>query len=572
MANVGDVLASPESGMQRIDDTNLNISGGTIINTDYSYNNTTRYGMDMTMYVYTSKLILLIADYKNSAKTINIKIDDILVEDNTYNGSVAQYPRGNKVLYQTTLTKAIHKIQLISGGHNIYLDCIDIDEDGYMIYCDDNGKLYYDVTPIMTSNTTPAPYVVSSDYDNINQPSWKAFNGSLIDENDCWIPTKWDDNTGLYLSFNREVKINSLLISNRVNGASTLYYLSLYGSNNDTDYEKIDDFTLDFDASKITKLNNLKKTYKYKTLKILDKYLLIGELRYLLAVETPFYLIQDNADNKIYNYDEENNQLVEITDTSILKEDALKNICIYDLSKVMPLLDTLSDDLTILCNNNKKIIANGLKANKSLVVAKESFSTRLAKNIDFFELVSTISDTSSIKMTVSIDEGVTWKTYDSANGEFVDLTNTCPLKNYADLTTTEKTQWETFRDEVYTNGMDSATLKTIDFNSIKDDNMMFAYIFNRDSYADVCEMSKLQYQFDANGSYTLLNSDSAVNIKQSVDAISVTPKKDIELMKINVGSSGEVNIIQNGGTADIDLPTDEEVDNMINGVIRDVFA
>ena len=34
--------------------------------------------------------------------------------------------------------------------------------------------------------------------------------------------------------------------------------------------------------------------------------------------------------------------------------------------------------------------------------------------------------------------------------------------------------------------------------------MMFAYTFNRNSYEDVCEMSKLQYQFDAHGSYILL--------------------------------------------------------------------
>ena len=81
-------------------------------------------------------------------------------------------------------------------------------------------------------------------------------------------------------------------------------------------------------------------------------------------------------------------------------------------------------------------------------------------------------------------------------------------------------------------------------------------------------MSKLQYQFDAYGTYKLLGENDVI-IKQGIDNISVTPNKDIELMKVNIGSSGTVNI--NNGE-DIDFPTDEEIDNMVNEVINNVFA
>nr|DAH73516.1 MAG TPA: S-layer domain-containing protein Microbiome, Midwest Center for.1A [Caudoviricetes sp.] len=193
---------------------------------------------------------------------------------------------------------------------------------------------------------------------------------------------------------------------------------------------------------------------------------------------------------------------------------------------------------------SRDVKIQGLKSNKGMVVGRYSFSTRLAKNIDFFELVSTISDDSSIKMAVSVDTGTTWKVYNGT--DWVDLTNNCPLKNYADMTDDEKTKWETFRDEVYTNGMDAKTLNTIDFNGIKDSSMMFAYVFDRNSYADTCEMSKLQYQFDANGSYRLLGNDE-VQISQNASAISIVPKIDMDLVKVNVGSSGEVTINQGGG-------------------------
>ena len=288
------------------------------------------------------------------------------------------------------------------------------------------------------------------------------------------------------------------------------------------------------------------------------------------------YLIKDG--NKCYSF--KNDEYIspyynEITET--LSKDIFYDKGQWNINKLFTEttigsetfrpIDKFNNPQIVSYIQNDKVIINGIKSNKELIIAKQPFSTRLAKNIDFFELISEISDTSNIKLVVSVDDGLTWKTY--KDNIWTNLTNVCPLKEYSSMTDTEKNLWNNFKDEVDTNGIDSSVLKDIDFNPILSDSMMFAYVLNRNSYEDNCAMSKLQYRFDAHGKYTLLTSD--VEIGQSTDAITITPKKDIELMKVNVGSSGNITI-NNGGDIEIQLDdisyTDDEINNVVNQVIR----
>ena len=580
MANIGDILTSPETGWQRIDDTNLNISYDS---SWYRYSSpTSEYNATIMLtetvnsscifYFYGTQLRIIDTMTKKRDSNVQITIDEVEENYSAYTSSTSGTYQV-LVYEKLDLDKGIHKVKIkkiSNDATKVCLDAIDIDEDGYMVYCDDNGKLYYDVTPIMTSNTTPSPYVVS--YSSVfadKYNAFQAFDGATYGDNTSFAPNA--NNGWLCLDFGNKIKSNAFIIGT---GSKSFFGKEAYPksielsiSDNNIEFSPVENYT---NIKEWTMLENRKfmfntqnsRFYKINVPLIGNaQYLNIAELRYLLAVETPFYLIQDNTNGKKYNYDEENNQLVEVTDTSILHKDALNNTCIYDLNKVLPLLDTLSDDLTILSNKDKKIIAKGLKVNTSMIIAKTSFSTRLAKNIDFFELISNISETSSIKMAVSVDEGLTWKTWSESG--FIDLTNTCPLKEYSALSEDEKIQWNTFKDEVYASGINGKTLNTVDFNSIKEENMMFAYVFNRDSYEDKCEMSKLQYQFDAKGSYILLK-DSEVDIKQNSEGIGITPKNDMELMKVNVGSSGEVNIIQNGGSANFESATSTDIQNILS--------
>ena len=569
MANIGEQLLQPESGMKRISCTNYSFKYNNDWNIDsedgISSLQTLTQNSKVTVYLYTSKVYLLTERVANRG-ALNIYINDVL-KSNISLDNGGTYYKHNVVAYAEEFTeKQIIKLEFENSTSNkwVVIENIDIDEDGYMIYCDDNGKLYYDMTPIMTSNTTPDGYEVSASSSYISNIEYKAFDGTIIeyaDGNDGWVTYNPIYSGWLNLKSSNKISINSFIIYTRYNiPLQAPKNFKILGSNDGQNYDVIAEY------SNITdwvdyKLFKLDKIYCYKNYKIEvdnnDIAVGVGELRYLLAVDTPFYLIKDNSNNKVYNYDEENNQLIEVTNISILKENALYNTCICNLNRVIPLLNSLSNDLTLLCNNNSNVVINGIKSNKQLITAKSYFSTRLAKNIDYFELMSNTLGNSNIKMVVSIDEGLTWKTYKDG---WVDLTNTISLKEYSNLTDEEKIQLNNFIDEINVNGIDSSILNTIDFNLIKSDSMMFAYVINREDYLNDCTMSKLQYQFDAHGNYKLLTTE--VEIGQSIDSITVKPSKDIELMKINVGSSGNITI--SSGTGELEFANSEDINSILS--------
>ena len=319
-------------------------------------------------------------------------------------------------------------------------------------------------------------------------------------------------------------------------------------------------------------ISNLEKgTYKFTipvgTLRLDSEWYIENIDNVLIMKDDKYYSILDNYYNKIdcvYNeivdLNRENFIDYQFSTSKLFEEVTIESETFKPIDKF--------DNFKLISLDENNFELKAIKSKRTLLIAKKSFSTRLAENIDFFELVSEITNNSSIKMTLSIDNGLTWKTWDSVSNSFIDLTNVVPLKEYDTLTEDEKTQWNTFMDEVGVDGINASDLKNIDFNAFETDSMMFAYVFNRNSYEDSCAMSKLQYQFDAYGSYKLLG-ENDVTVKQGIDNISVIPNKDIELMKVNIGSSGTVNI--NNGE-DIDFPTDEEIDNMVNEVINNVFA
>lgn len=585
MANVGEQLKNPEEGYRRISLANYiylsTITNLGVYSKDYGYNGKVLYDItkanpsSITFSFYSKKFRFISkVDYESNEKdSVKIEFDNgvILHADQYQDGSTVK----SLVLQaEYTFEDYIHTVTISSENNGyMWVDCVDIDEDGYLIYKDENtGRLYCDKTPLMTSNSAPAPYVVNaSSYDDSGNAIYMAFDNS---NTTSWCTYEWSDIGWISVgNKNNSIKINTIGIiapSNytSVNSLEQAFRnFKIEGSNDNTNWTLIKEFQTDVYEKDVMKLFSFNKN-NYNYYRLYEeangrKYICAAEIKLFLSLDTTFYLIKDNVDNKIYNYDEENNQLVEVQDTSILNTDVLNNTCICNLNKVLPLLDGLSDDLTLLCNNDKKVIVKGLKKDVlPLVIARTSFSTRLAENIDFFELISDISETSSIKMALSVDTGTTWKVWDNDSNSFIDLTNRPPLKKYEELSEEELLQWNTFRDEVNEKGIDSKTLKSIDINSIKSDNMMFAYTFNRNSYEDKCEMSKLQYQFDAYGSYILLNSDSSVSIKQSTDSIVVTPKKDMSLMKVNIGSSGEVTINNINEGQSIINTTEEEMNNL----------
>lgn len=68
----------------------------------------------------------------------------------------------------------------------------------------------------MTSNTAPAPFVVSaSSQYNSTFPAWKAFNGTNIDQNDCWVTVNNTKTGWIQVNYGSPKKINHVYITSR---------------------------------------------------------------------------------------------------------------------------------------------------------------------------------------------------------------------------------------------------------------------------------------------------------------------------------------------------------------------
>lgn len=446
-------------------------------------------------------------------------------------------------LYETKLNKGefidINKITYEDNSTRTGLQFKN--SEGSVFYCDYNGKSYYDKTPIMSSNTTGNYKTSASSYESSGYSPYKAFDNSL---STSWCIKPYQSEGWLSIGNTIEkFKINAIGIYAPYNYSSAnalteaFRNFKIEGSNDNISWQTIKEIkTGDYekDVIKIFNLGNI-ETYNYFRLyeENVDnrKYVCASEIKLLLEVEAPYFLIKDNSTNTIYNYDEENNSLVEVADVSILKESVENNTCIYNLNKVIPLLNNLSDDLTLLCNNNNSVNIQGIKSNKELIVGKQSFSTSIASNIDYFKLDD---EASNIKIAFSIDDGLTWKTYNEDTSTFEDMQITIPVdKKYNDFDETDLLNWNNAKETIYNNGIDASALNVIDFNVLDMKRVKFAYVLSASSVDDMSKMKQLIWQFDAHG-YVELCSNSDVNIQIASSGIQLKSNIDADMLKVNI--------------------------------------
>lgn len=192
--------------------------------------------------------------------------------------------------------------------------------------------------------------------------------------------------------------------------------------------------------------------------------------------------------------------------------------------------------------NNFQLITNnklfdfrllGLKSYVQLIVAKDNILTSVAHNIDYFKLMSNTTDINSVKLVLSIDSGITWKTWNTVTSNFEDLTLTIPTTPYANMTEDDLTQWNNAMEVISINGIDATTFNELDFNLLNSKTIRFAYVLSRPTYSDTAETSELQWQFDAKGSLRKM-SDSEHYVDVYEQQIKVTPLIDNALVKVNV--------------------------------------
>lgn len=210
----------------------------------------------------------------------------------------------------------------------------------------------------------------------------------------------------------------------------------------------------------------------------------------------------------------------------------------------------------IVFNTDVSFRIHGIIATKQLVIGSRSFSMKLARDIVKFQPTYTTSNGGTIRVVCSNNDGISWYTHNGTG--WIELTNTCPLKAYDQLTTEELTQLGLFKTEAYESGLDIQSLTSVDFDLINNNKTMrFAYVLGVETYSSVCSMSKLDFIFKAKGTFVQM-APTEIKIQLGEDFIAVTPLADFDFVKINVGISDKFATI-----VEVDVSTDDEVNNEI---------
>lgn len=594
MANIGEQLKQPESGMKRIDDTfyaikysghvniQRNVTGG------YYNNNSYTAADNIEFYIYSSKLILTTEFWNNyRISTIDVYIDDEFIE------TVSQYNSSDipHAIYfkKVDMEKRVHKIVLKkkeseTSSYNIIFDALDIDEDGYMVYKSEDGKLYYDVTPIMTSNTTPSGYEASASsvYPYGNYAPYKAFDGIEGVASTGWASSRGlTTNQWIQLNIKDKTLVNKILYQTVKDGDKEApKTFDIQGSNDGTSwitlssYNNITDWSRANNNGFDTKLFDVScSKYQYYRLYIYEgngadasaEVISASEIRYLLEVDTPFFLIEDNG--AYYNIDD-SNSLVQVNDISKLGEPALANECIYDVNKILEVKDSLSANAKIISNKNYNLIKNRIYNKDEMVIANGNIVTRIMAEIQQVLGVYDLDGNCSIKMVVSEDNGATWLTTPDNGSIWDTLDNTVDLSiAYKDMTNEQKTQWNSLMEEIKLKGYDITKLSTIDYSRFNKNvnGIRHAYVISIVDADSVAIAKELKMKFNAFGDYVQMAVGTEVNIRQSDATIVVTPTNDTEDLLVNIGLSSD-RAIEGGGSSEEFTYTTSDVDNIINGL------
>lgn len=399
-------------------------------------------------------------------------------------------------------------------------------------------KGYIDITPVMTSNTTPEPYVVTTTDKQGSFKPYFMYNGTVDGEYDShvWYGKEIHNTT---LDFATQVKPDAMTLTSRGNDnyqGCNIKEFKIYGSNDNVNFTEllhVPEMTQwawqETRFFKFTKTGNF-RYYKFEVIRNFgDNNTSTGELRYLQTKSN----ILIKQDNKFYSINEEFYDQDTGTYNPLPLSDFSKGFNINELFNETIIASTSFipiekfNNFQIVAEDVISIIHSGLKSNLELIVANGDIATSIAHNIDFFNL----SSIGNIKLVLSIDSGSTWKTWNGI--EFANIDCIIPNTSYNEMTVQELVQWNQAKEAIYTQGIGITTFNTLNFNLLNASKIRFAYVLSRPSYSDTVETSQLDWQFDAKGNLRKMT-DSECVIDVYERSVKITSSISNELIKANV--------------------------------------
>ena len=101
------------------------------------------------------------------------------------------------------------------------------------------------------------------------------------------------------------------------------------------------------------------------------------------------------------------------------------------------------------------------------------------------------------------------------------------------MTDGEKEKWEALKQEAWQYGMTPDVIKIADFESIKDNGFKFAFVLSRPTYEDNATLKELDWTYDEDGGYIVLN-NTDILIKKTDKYIKLVPQRNMENIKVEI--------------------------------------
>ena len=288
------------------------------------------------------------------------------------------------------------------------------------------------------------------------------------------------------------------------------------------------------------------------TVKTLTKVTSVTDINALC--ENMFFILFIIKSNDLYyKINTTTNTLIEITLPTTSEE---FNQNSNELSVISSHIDLLPEQFSLVALRKFSAKIKGYKTNSIMYVCKSSIGTDFISNIDSIYGIYNINDNDSIKYAFSLNNGITWKTYNGA--DFEDLSITIPLKNYNELTADELVSWNNAKNTILSNGIDITTLNSIDFNSLNIKQIMFAGVIAITNITDSTNVENISMQYDEAPSYKVMKDDE-VDIAVLNRSIKITPLIDCDSVKVNILPNG---VTQNVTDIDVDSLSDEQIEKL----------
>lgn len=258
--------------------------------------------------------------------------------------------------------------------------------------------------------------------------------------------------------------------------------------------------------------------------------------KFLIKSEGSYYSILPEQ------YDTTNKKFKELTITNLSEDVKIYGFGVSKLTTDMT-ADTETfkpiskfTSISLIANKEKNVEVTAVKNDKEMIISNQNLSTITASVVKNFILEVDKVSNGNIKFVVSDDNGINWKTWNGTSWQV--LTNKCPstdeniVKQYSQLSDSEKNKWYSLRDEIWTNGIETTTTN-VDY-TLLNKNVRFAFVLYRPSYSDNVTLKNISMLYDKIGNWHKL-SEADVDVAINTNSCSVTAKlENLTNVKVNI--------------------------------------